>query len=108
MATVRWSSRALRNLSSIRDYWSDNVSEEVAERLTTEIVEAVGRLSDFPELGRVIPELGQRDLREVLSGNYRVPYRLLDGESVYIVTVVDARQDFRTVTGVDTWSVPDA
>jgi len=34
------------------------------------------QLAEFPELGRVIPELGIEKLRELLEGEYRLMYEL--------------------------------
>jgi plasmid stabilization system protein ParE len=38
----------------------------------------VDRLVDHPRSGRIVPELGQETLRELVLGNYRIIYRLLD------------------------------
>ena len=40
------------------------------------IVEAVGRLEDFPLSGRVVPELEDEAFRELLWGNYRIVHRV--------------------------------
>jgi plasmid stabilization system protein ParE len=32
-------------------------------------------LRSFPELGRVVPERGEPNIREIVVGNYRVVYR---------------------------------
>lgn len=34
------------------------------------------RLADFPEMGRIIPEFGDRSLREIVVRSYRVMYRV--------------------------------
>jgi plasmid stabilization system protein ParE len=47
---------------------------------------ATGRLAGHPRSGRVVPELGQDLVREVLLGSYRIIYRLLDDE-VQIITI---------------------
>jgi len=102
LATVYWSRRALENLASIHEYWSDVASEQVAERLTGELLDTVARLSDFPASGRMVPELESLERREIIAGNYRVVYRLVNEETVHILMVVDARQDFRAFIGQDT------
>ena len=36
--------------------------------------EAVKRLEIFPRSGRIVPEIGQEDIREILFGSYRIVY----------------------------------
>jgi plasmid stabilization system protein ParE len=58
-----------------------------------QIVEAVGRLSAFPLSGRVVPELGQKTVREVIYGNYRIVYRVTE-DAVQVLTVFHASRLF--------------
>ena len=46
---------------------------------------AVERLVDFPESGRMVPELATRDVRELIFGAYRVFYRV--GAAVEVLSV---------------------
>jgi plasmid stabilization system protein ParE len=46
-----------------------------AGRWLEELLERVEALRRFPDAGRVVPELGRDDLRELLVGSYRVIYR---------------------------------
>jgi plasmid stabilization system protein ParE len=41
-----------------------------------ELFETVERLTDFPESGRVVPEIGIHRIREIIFGAYRVIYRI--------------------------------
>lgn len=58
---------------------------DAAERWVNELFDAVERLVDFPESGRVVPEVGVRRIREVIFGAYRVIYSVK--EKVEILTV---------------------
>jgi toxin ParE1/3/4 len=40
------------------------------------IVQVFERLLDFPQSGRVVPELAREDVRELLHGAYRLVYQL--------------------------------
>ena len=44
------------------------------------------RLADFPESGRIVPEMNDPNFREIIPGNYRLIYRLRSGD-VQIITV---------------------
>lgn len=64
-----------------------------AERWTNEIFDGVERLTEFPESGRVVPELGSREIRELLIGAYRVFYRV--GSAVEVLSVRHGSQLIR-------------
>ena len=49
------------------------------------LFDSVERLVDFPESGRIVPEVGVRRIREVIFGAYRVIYSVKD--KVEILTV---------------------
>ena len=51
-------------------------SARYADLVAERIVAAVERLQDHPRSGRVVPELGDASIREVMHGNYRIVYRL--------------------------------
>lgn len=85
MTRISWTLQALDDVESIRRYVARD-SEEYASLLVARFLQAVERLADFPVSGRIVPEVGDTQLREVISGSYRIVYRLLDDE-VVIVTV---------------------
>lgn len=43
-----------------------------------DLFSAVERLADFPESGRMVPELGSPRIRELIFGTYRVIYSAKD------------------------------
>jgi plasmid stabilization system protein ParE len=57
--------------------------------MAEQLVEAVGRLAEFPLSGRMVPELRQEAIREVIHGNYRIVYRVTKNE-VQVLTVFHA------------------
>jgi toxin ParE1/3/4 len=85
VARVSWTDQGWDDLDSIclfiaRD--SPRFSEVVAQR----IFQTTQRLADFPRMGRIVPEIGQSHIREVLVHGYRIIYRLLEDE-VEIITI---------------------
>ena len=44
------------------------------------------RLIDFPASGRMVPEIGEKSIREVILGSYRIIYRRRS-EAVDVLTV---------------------
>jgi toxin ParE1/3/4 len=82
---VRWTDQAVGDLRAIREFIgrdSPRYGRLVAERL----FDATERLQAFPLSGRVVPELGRDDLRELIVGEYRTVYRILP-EVVVLLTV---------------------
>ena len=71
---VIWTETALQRVGEIAVYIAQD-DPDAAVRWTVELFDAVARLADFPESGRVVPELGARDVRELVFGAYRVFYR---------------------------------
>jgi toxin ParE1/3/4 len=87
---LNWSPLAISRLSEIAKYIAlDN--PVAAERWVNKIFALVEKLSDFPERGRMVPEINNKMIREVLSGNYRVIYKLEDRE-ISILTVRHVKQ----------------
>ena len=50
-------------------------------------------LKTQPEAGRVVPELGIIQIRELIEGNYRIVYRLSFGNIVEILTIHHSSRD---------------
>jgi toxin ParE1/3/4 len=87
---LNWSPLAISRLSEIAKYIAlDN--PVAAERWVNKIFALVEKLPDFPERGRMVPEINNKMIREVISGNYRVIYILEDRE-ISILTVRHVKQ----------------
>ena len=81
---VECSPLALDRVTDIAGYIA-KANPAAAERWVNELFDAVERLEDFPESGRVVPEVGVRRIRELIFGAYRVIYNVKD--KVEILTV---------------------
>ena len=93
---VIWSEEALEDLTSIHHYIA-RTSPRYAVVVAGRLVHAVRRLSEFPESGRIVPELGDPAVREVIHGSYRIVYELR-GSRVEILTVFRASRLFPSIT----------
>lgn len=92
MTELIWSPRALADLEEIRAF-IDADSPAWADLTLRRIVAAVERLQQFPDSGRMVPERQSPELREVISGNFRVVYRRR-ATTVEIATVFRGSRDF--------------
>lgn len=85
-----WSPLALDKASEIADYISlDNPF--AAKRWVNAIFKKVEQLISAPELGRMVPEISDRNFREIIYGNYRVIYRL-ESTTISILTIRHGKQ----------------
>jgi toxin ParE1/3/4 len=83
---ITFAASAVKDLEAIRSWYADQGAPEVGERLVSAVLSAVERLADFPESGRVVPEFGIHQLREVIQPPLRIVYRL-DNRRVRVTRV---------------------
>lgn len=86
MAKIIWSDFALQDLEEIYTYTS-KFSASYASRLTDKILEWVDLLESHPQVGRIVPEFNNQNLRELLEGNYRIVYQIEIGDIINIVRI---------------------
>jgi toxin ParE1/3/4 len=84
--TVAFAASAVKDLEAIRTWYADQQAPAVGERLLREVISQVERLVDFSESGRIVPEFGIVNLREVIYSPFSIVYRL-DKSRVRIVRV---------------------
>lgn len=68
MAEVRWTAQAADDLEAIADFIAAD-SPQYARLFAMDVLAAVGRLADFPNSGRVVPEIKDSAIREILFGS---------------------------------------
>jgi addiction module RelE/StbE family toxin len=90
---ITWSPQAIEDVEAIRAYVARD-SPHYADLVVERIVAAVARLENHPLSGRVVPEIGDEALREVIHGNYRIVYRVRH-DVAEIVTVFHGAHLFR-------------
>ena len=95
---VEWSPLALDRVSVIARYIAED-NPGAAERWVNELFDSVARLADFPESGRVVPEVGVRRIREVICGAYRVIYSVKDKVEILTVRRGSQRLDVSEIDG---------
>jgi len=85
MVEVSWTPQAIDDVDSIADFIAKD-SPYYAHLFVIDIFGAVNRLHDFPRSGRIVPEIKNPLIREIILGNYRIVYRSR-AKSVEILTV---------------------
>jgi plasmid stabilization system protein ParE len=87
---VVWSDDAVWALVALETRLAQRYSSDKAARIVEDLVRRVDRLEDHPQLGRVVPEYGQWQLRELVDRWNRVLYRLRS-DALEVVTIVPTR-----------------
>lgn len=92
MIKVLWTKPAFLDLQSIKEYIARD-SVYYSEKFANDLIKASERLSQFPKSGRVVPEIGEENTREIIYGSYRIMYQIRQ-ETIYITQVTHGKQDF--------------
>lgn len=85
---------AAARLDDIWDYYAEEASERVADKITQKIVDDIDRLVERPRSGQYEPLLDHLGLkhRRLVSGNYKIIYRIID-DLIFVSDIFDSRQD---------------
>ena len=70
MGKIIWAPSALKDIDAIAQY-IERDSVDQAALFVIRIIEIVDRLAEFPQSGRVIPEINDKNCRELIYGAYR-------------------------------------
>jgi toxin ParE1/3/4 len=87
---IVWSARAISDLEAIREF-IDTDNPRAAVRVRTRIHVAVGRLAQFPLLGRAGRVAGTRELI-IANAPYIVAYRIIEDRIRILAVIHTARR----------------
>jgi toxin ParE1/3/4 len=91
---VKWSVPAKNDLKQIHDYIAKD-SKYYAQNVVQEIVAKSEKLTDFPQIGRVVPEISDQNLRELIVYSYRLIYEISES-GIEIIAIIHGRRDFNS------------
>jgi toxin ParE1/3/4 len=83
---ITFAESAVKDMERIREWYAEQQASDAGKRLIINILAQVERLSAFPESGRMVPEFGIANLREIILSPFRIVYRL-DKNRVRIVRI---------------------
>lgn len=86
MVKVIWTKKAIDDLEDIGNFISRD-SFHYASLTLTNLVNSDITIAENPKIGRMVPELNDKNIREIIKGNYRIIYQFKNNKSVYILTV---------------------
>ncbi|MBK6408559.1 MAG: type II toxin-antitoxin system RelE/ParE family toxin [Flavobacteriales bacterium] len=93
MAEIVFTAEAVRDIEEIQAYIAQD-SVRFANRQVQQFYIEAERLANFPRGGRMVPEIEMFSVREVIVGNYRMMYRLLEPDIVEVMIIHHAKRRF--------------
>lgn len=87
---IIWSPLSIDRIVEIAEFIAED-KPGASVKWADSIFGSVERLIEFPESGRIVPEIGRKEIREILLGNYRIIYRI-EYELISVLTVRHGKQ----------------
>jgi toxin ParE1/3/4 len=89
---VEWSVPAKNDLKKIHEYIAQD-STFYAQKVILTLIEKSENLNNFSEMGRIVPELQEKNIRELLIYSYRIIYEIIKSD-IIIHAVIHMKRDF--------------
>lgn len=96
---VLWVNIAENDLKRIINYIANHDLAN-ARTILKRIRERASNLNHLPERGRIVPELREHGIlqyRELIVPPWRIIYRITEGNAVYVLAVIDSRQNIEDI-----------
>ena len=93
MAEIEWSPTAESEFIEILEYITHE-SPQYALSFYDQVQENLANISEFPEIGRIVPELDEQNVRELIIGSYRLIYRNYT-DKIQIIRLLHGARNFR-------------
>jgi addiction module RelE/StbE family toxin len=93
MAEIKFTHQSIVDLEDLAVY----ISKDSIFYAGMQIQKLLGRteiLEKFPLIGRIVPELKTRSVRELIEGNYRIVYRIVNKDLIHLLTFHHSKRKF--------------
>lgn len=92
MVQINWTKQAKTDLREIADYISID-SVKYAQYQILKIISVTKNLKNFVRLGKMVPEIKNPKIRELVTGNYRIIYLIVNDRRIDILTIHHLARD---------------
>lgn len=89
---VKWTDPARLDLRDIHDYIAKD-SKYYAQKVSQDIVDKSEKLNLFPDVGRIVPEIDDPNIREIFIYAYRLIYEV-QSNSVQVLALIHGKRNF--------------
>lgn len=87
MVTIDWSNQVFDDIDSTAEYLAQ-YSKPFAKAFVDKVFEKVDHLKSFPEMGRMVPEIGSPKVRELIYKQYQI----VSNNHIRVLTVQHSAQ----------------
>lgn len=91
---VIWTEPAKADLRSIHDFIAHD-SKHYAKKVTQDIREKTDVLDHLPRMGKMVAEIGDKNVKELSLYSYRIIYEIRS-QNAFVLAVVHKRRDLIT------------
>ena len=93
MVKVVWTERSLIDLEDIAEFISKD-SPKYSKITIEKLLAEAQKIESNPFMGRIVPETGLKNIRELIKGNYRIIYHI-DKQKAEILTIHHSARDLK-------------
>jgi len=94
---VTWSPEAVEDLESIAEY-IERDSSFYAQAVVSKVLEMTRNIREVPLIGRMLPEIGDENIRERFIYSYRVVYKI-ENQQILIVAIIHGKRLLENIEG---------
>ena len=92
MVQINWTFQAKDNLKAIAEYISKD-SKRYAKFQVIGLKNRTRILKTQIRSGKIVPEINRENIRELIEGNYRIIYKILEENKIDILTIQHSARD---------------
>jgi len=86
MVQVNWTDAAIEDLNNIGEYIAKD-SERYAQITVENLFTSTDVLEQYPRIGKMVLAIENKNIRELIRGNYRIVYFIVNQAHIDILTV---------------------
>jgi toxin ParE1/3/4 len=86
MAGIIWSKEARQDLDTIF-LWLEKESKSYATKWINEVIKKLDLIEKFPNMGKKLPEMQVKSIREISAGKYRIIYNVTKEDLIEVLAI---------------------
>ena len=94
MVRINWTFQAKKDLNAIAEYISKD-SKRYAKLQVIRLKNRTRILKIQIRTGKIVPEINQENIRELIEGNYRIIYKIVENNQIDILTIHHSVKDLK-------------
>src|SRR3990167_5866234 len=97
MGDINWTDNSLADIKNIAEFIAKD-SLKYAKIQVQRFFNRAEILRTHPKYGRVVPEINDEKIRELIQGNYRIIYRIVSHNRIDILTIHHSRRLLKNIS----------